>query len=64
MATTTAVRVHNYCGEEVAITNFFTDGQMTKRGRCVIDVNGEEAEVDIESLLDAVLAMEVVNGTQ
>lgn len=62
MANTIAVRVNNKCGDDVAITNFFEDGQYSPPGYCVIDVNGEEAHVSIESLLDAVIALGAIHG--
>ena len=62
MSSTIAVRVKNKCGEDVAITNFFEDGQYSPPGYCVIDVNGEEALVTIESLTSAIEALEAVHG--
>ena len=62
MASTIAVRVTNKCGKDVAITNFFEDGQYSPPGYCVIDVNGEEALVTIEALTSAIEALEAVHG--
>lgn len=46
----------------VSISNFYSNGMYTKQGRCVVDIEGHEAEVGIEDLLKAVLALESVNG--
>lgn len=62
MARTIAVRVTNKCGNDVAITNFFEDGQYATPGYCVVDVNGEEAQVSIEDLQTALVALGVVHG--
>jgi len=63
MANTIAVRVPNKCGDDVAITNFFEDGAISHPGYCVVDVNGEEAHVSIETLQQALIALEVVHGS-
>lgn len=63
MANTIAVRVvAMYSDTDVALTNFFRSGAFTKKGKCVIDIEGHEAEVNIEDLLNAVIALEQVHG--
>lgn len=62
MARTIAVRVTNKIGGEVAITNFFESGMFVPEGYCVLDVNGEEAQVSIEDLQTALVALGVVHG--
>jgi len=51
-----------YSDTDVAITNFFRSGAFVKTGKCVIDIEGREAEVNIEQLLNAVIALEDVHG--
>ena len=63
MANTIAVQVPAmYSDTNVAITNFFRSGAFVKKGKCVIDIEGREAEVNIEQLLNAVIALEDVHG--